>query len=123
MASGTRIMSSKPRAIACGSVLCLLLALFSLVVPAASVSADVHQMPVELVSAPIDDHSDCDSGLAGMTGHCQTTTSCFAHAQAAAAAVSLDLQTSSHPKVASQDDVTGRSTQPGLRPPKRSIQA
>lgn len=124
MARGTRIGTSKAHAIACRFVPCLLLVLFSLVIPAAPASAGAHHMPVEFVSSPTDDHSDhsdCDHGLAGMTGHCHTTSSCFA--QAAPATVSLDLQTAGHAKAVSQDDVTSRSPQPNLRPPKRSIQA
>lgn len=107
---------------ACWAVLCLFLALSSLGFPAAPASADAHPMSVELLSSSVDGHSDCDHGLVGMTGHCHTTTSCFAYAQPAAASVSLDLQVSGHPDAVSQDDVTSRSPQPNLRPPKRSIQ-
>jgi hypothetical protein len=123
MTSGIRIRTSRAHAIACWTVLCLILALFSLGVPAAPASADMHHMPVELISSPVDGHCDCDDGHAGMPGHCHATPSCFAYAQAATTTVYLDLRSSSHPKVLSQDDVTSWSPQPNLQPPKHSIQA
>ena len=129
MKSGCRIWMSKARAIACWSILCLLLALFSLSVPAASASADehhttdTHHVPVELISSPMDDHSDCDHGLAGMTGHCHATPSCFAYAPATASTVPIDSRGSGQFQALSEDNVTSRSPQPNLQPPKRSIQA
>jgi hypothetical protein len=129
MKSGCRIWMSKARAIACWSILCLLLALFSLSVPTAPAFADehhrtdTHHVLVELISAPMDDHSDCDHGLADMTGHCHTTPSCFAYAPAVASIVSIDLQASGHPEPLSESNVASRSPQPNLQPPKRSIQA
>jgi hypothetical protein len=122
MTSGIRTETSRAHAIAFWTVLCLLLAGF-LGFPAAPASAEAHPVSVELRSSPVDGHSDCDHGLAGMTGHCHTTSSCFAYAQPAAATISLDLQDSGHPEAVSQDDVTSLSPQPNLRPPKRSIQA
>lgn len=122
MASGLRRRISSAHAIACWSGLCLLLALFSLVIPATPASAGLSHAPVELISSPVDGHSDCDHRSAGMTGHCHTTSSCFAQAQVAAT-VSPDLRASSHPLAVLQDDVTSRSLQPNPRPPKRSIQA
>lgn len=120
---------SKARAIACWSILCLLLALFSLSVPVAPASADehyttdTHHVSVELISSPMDDHSDCDYGLAGMTGHCHATPSCFAYAPVAASTASIDWQSAGHPEALSEDNVASRSPQPNLQPPKGSIQA
>jgi hypothetical protein len=129
MNSGIRIRISKAHAIACCSILCLFLALFSLGVPAASASADdrhvtdAHYFPVELASSPLSDHSDCDGGLAGMIDHCHATPSCSAYTQAAGSTVSIDPLNCEHPEALSEDDVAGRSPQPNRRPPKRSIQA
>lgn len=123
MTSGIRIRTSSAYAIACWSVLCLLLALFALGSLAAPASTEMHPMSVELSSSPVEGHSDCDHGRSGMTGHCHTTSACFAYVQGAVTSVSLDLQTSGHPEAVSQDDLTSRSPQPSLRPPKHSIQA
>ena len=129
MKSGCCIWMSQARAIACRSILCLLLALFSLSVPAAPASADehhttdTHHVLVELISSPMDDQSDCDHGLAGMADHCHATPSCFAYAQAVVSTISNDPQGSGHQKALSEDNVASRSLQPSLQPPKRSIQA
>jgi hypothetical protein len=123
MTAGTHIWTAGCRVNAGWVVLCLLLGLVAFGFFAAPASSDVHAASVQVVSAPADGHSDCDDGHLAVSGHCHMTTACFAYAQAAAASVSLDLQTSGHPEAVSQDDLTSRSLQPNLRPPKRSIQA
>jgi hypothetical protein len=122
MTAGTQIATARCRANARWVVLCLLLGLTTFGFLAAPASADVHAASPQVVSAPANGHSDCDGGHLGVSGHCHTTTACFAYAQAAAASVSLDLQTRAYPEAVSQDDLTSRSLQPKLRPPKYSIE-
>ena len=123
MKSGTRTRMSGVHAIAYWSVLCLLLALFSLGSLAAPASAAAHPMSVELISSPADDHSDCDHGPAGMTGHCcHATTSCFAYASVPPISISFEPPTADHGMAMLQSRVATRSPQPNLRPPKPSIQ-
>lgn len=123
MTAGTQIWTAGCRVNASWVCLCLLLGLITFGFFASPASSDVHVASVQVVSTPADDHSDCDDGHLDVSGHCHTTTACFAYAQAATASVSLDLQKSGHPEAVSQDDLTSRSLQPKLRPPKRSIQA
>jgi hypothetical protein len=123
MTAGTQIRTARCRVNAGWVFLCLFLGLVAFGFLAAPVSSDAHAASAQVVSAPADGHSDCDGGHLRVSGHCHTTTACFACAQATAVSVSLDLQTSGHPEAVSQDDLTSRSPQPSLRPPKRSIQA
>ena len=123
MTAGTQIATARCRANARWVVLCLLLGLATFGLLAAPASADAHAASLQVISAPVDGHSDCDDGHLGMAGHCHTTAACFGYAQTTAPSVSLDLQASVHPEAVSQDDLTSRSPQPNPRPPKRSIQA
>jgi hypothetical protein len=123
MTAGTQIVTARCCANARWVVLCLLLGLTTLGFLATPASSNVPAVSVQLISTPAGGHSDCDGGHLDASGHCHTTTACFAYAQATAASVSLELRTSGHPKALSQDHLTSRTLQPNLRPPKRSIQA
>ena len=123
MTSGIHKGTCRSRATACWTVLYLFLALFSLgLLAAMPASAETQPMSVELLSSPVDSHSDCDHGHAGVTGHCSTTTACFGYAQAAPASALFEAMASVHAAAVSEDLLTGRSTPPNLRPPKRPIQ-
>jgi hypothetical protein len=89
----------------------------------APASADLHDLTLQIISTAPDGHLDCDDGHAGVPGHCHTATACFAYVQAATPPMVIEVVSSEKLKAASQDNLTSRSPQPSLQPPKSSIQA
>jgi hypothetical protein len=123
MTTGPQTESFRSREIACWIVLCLFVGLFALGLSAAPASADMHSISVEVVSSSAGSHSNCDESGVGIAHHCHTSTGCSAYAQTVPTSISFEPPASQHLVAVPQEFLTGRSTPPNPRPPKRSIQA